>query len=87
MQQQTLNKKGMESCAYLDPQMAMRIQIHLSQKNVVAYFVKVIKQLGNPINFYQVRLFWYCDSSRPIDSKTSHQLSRDWSDVISVLDE
>jgi hypothetical protein len=29
----------------------------------------------------------YCDSSRPIDSKTGDWLTRDWSDVISVLDE
>jgi hypothetical protein len=66
MQQQTLNKKGKESPAYLDPQMAMRTQIHLHRKDVVAYFVKVMKHykdkemlvipfnMGNPINFYQV---------------------------------
>jgi hypothetical protein len=39
----TLNKKGKESPAYLDPQMATRTQIHLSQKDIVAYFVKVMK--------------------------------------------
>jgi hypothetical protein len=66
MQQQTLNKKGKESPAYLDPQMAMRTQIHLRRKDVVAYFVKAMKHykdkemlvipfnMGNPINFYQV---------------------------------
>jgi hypothetical protein len=66
MQQVTLNKKGNETPAYLDPQMAMRTQIHLSRKEVVAYFVKAIKHYkdkemlvvpfntDNPINFYQV---------------------------------
>jgi hypothetical protein len=46
--------------------MVMRTQIHLSQKEVVAYFIKAIKyykdkemlvvpfNMGNPINFYQV---------------------------------
>jgi hypothetical protein len=43
MQQQTLHKKGKESPAYIDPQMATRTQIHLSQKEVVAYFVKSMK--------------------------------------------
>jgi hypothetical protein len=43
MQQQTLNRKGKESLAYLDPQMVTRTQIHLSQKDVVAYFVKAMK--------------------------------------------
>jgi hypothetical protein len=43
MQQQTLNKKGEESPAYLDPQMVMRTNVHLSQKHIVAYFVKAMK--------------------------------------------
>jgi hypothetical protein len=43
MQQQTHNKKGNESLSYLDLQMAMRIQFHLSRKEVVAYFVNAIK--------------------------------------------
>jgi hypothetical protein len=30
MQQQTLHKKGKKSPAILDPQMAMRINVHLS---------------------------------------------------------
>jgi hypothetical protein len=30
---------------------------------------------------------WYYDSSMSIDSRTGDQLTRDWSDVISVLDE
>jgi hypothetical protein len=42
MQQQTHHKKGKESPAYLDPQMVMRTHIHLSQKDVVAYFVKAM---------------------------------------------
>jgi hypothetical protein len=43
MQQQTRNKKGKWSPAYLDPQMAMRTQINLCRKEVVAYFVKAMK--------------------------------------------
>jgi hypothetical protein len=42
MQQQTHNKKGKESPAYLDPQMVMRTHIHLSQKDVVQYLVKAM---------------------------------------------
>jgi hypothetical protein len=37
-----LIKKEKESPAYLDPQMAMRTNVHLNRKDV-AYFVKAIK--------------------------------------------
>jgi hypothetical protein len=43
MQQQNLHKKGNESPAYLDLQMAMRTSIHLHQPDVVAYFVKAMR--------------------------------------------
>jgi hypothetical protein len=43
MQQQTLSKKRKESLTYLDLQMVMRIQIHLSRKDIVANFVKAMK--------------------------------------------
>jgi hypothetical protein len=43
MQQQTHNKKGKESPTYLDLQMVMRTNVHLSQKDVVVYFVKAMK--------------------------------------------
>jgi hypothetical protein len=103
MQQQTLNKKEKESPAYLDPQMAMRTSIHLHRPNIIAYFVKAIRHykdkemlvvpfntgnhwvtLSISITYDQV---WYCDSSRPTDSRTDDRLTCDWSDVISVLDE
>jgi hypothetical protein len=42
MQQETLHKKGKESPAFLDPQMAMRTNVMLAQKDVVAYFVKAM---------------------------------------------
>jgi hypothetical protein len=103
MQQQTLNKKRKESPIYLDPQMAMRTQIHLSRTYVVTYFVKLMKHYKDkemlviPFNMgnHWVTLListkydqiCYCDFSRPIDSKIGDQLTRDWSDVISVLDE
>jgi hypothetical protein len=38
MQQQTINKKEGESPAYLDAQMVMRTNVHLNQKDIVAYF-------------------------------------------------
>jgi hypothetical protein len=43
MQQQTLQKKGNESPAYLDPQMMTRTNVHLNQADVVAYFVKAMR--------------------------------------------
>jgi hypothetical protein len=83
MQQQTLNKKGKDSSAYLDPQMAMSTHIHLGRKDVVAYFVKAMKHCKDeetlvvPFNMgnHWVTLsistkydqVWYCDSSRMID--------------------
>jgi hypothetical protein len=103
MQQQTLNKKGKDSPVYLDPQMAMRNQIHLSRIDVVAYFVKAMKHYKDKemlvISFNMTNHWvtlsistkynqvWYCDSSRLIDLKTSDRLIHDWSDVISFLDE
>jgi hypothetical protein len=88
MQQQTLNKKVKESPAYLDPQMTMRTQIYLAQKDIVAYFLKSMShykdkemlvvsfKMGN----YWITLsisttyhqVWYYDSSRLIDSKMSN---------------
>jgi hypothetical protein len=43
MQQQSHNKKGKKSHAYLDSQITMRTNAHLSRKYVVAYFVKAMK--------------------------------------------
>jgi hypothetical protein len=43
MQQQTINKKGKESPAYLDPQLVMRTQVHQNRKELVAYFVKAMR--------------------------------------------
>jgi hypothetical protein len=67
MQQQTLHKTGKESPAYLDPQIMMRTNLHMSRQEIVAYFAKVMRHykdkemlvilfnMGNHINFYQVR--------------------------------
>jgi hypothetical protein len=103
MQQQTLNTKGKENPTYLDSQMAMRTQIHLSRKDIVAYFVKAIKHCkdkkmlvvlfntGNHLITLSISTkydqVWYCDSLRPIDSRTGDRLTCDWSDVIFILDE
>jgi hypothetical protein len=83
MQQLTLNKKGKESPTYLNPQMATRTQISLSQKEVVAYFVKAMKHykdnemlvvlfnMGNHVVTQSICTkydqIWYCNSLRPID--------------------
>jgi hypothetical protein len=102
MREQTLHKKGKESPTYLDPQMARTTQIHLNQIDIVSYFVKAMRHYKDeemlvvPFNtsnhwitlsistkYNQVL---YCDSSRPIGSRTSDRLTRDWSDVINILD-
>jgi hypothetical protein len=83
--------------------MAMRTQIHLNQKEFIAYFVKAMKHYKDkemlviPFNTrnHWVSLsistkydqVWYYDSSRLIDSKTGDRLTCDWSGVISILDE
>jgi hypothetical protein len=83
MQQQTLNKKGNVSPAFLDPQMAMRTNVHLAPKGIVSYFVKAMSHykdnemlvvpfnIGNHWVLLSVSTkydqVWYCDSSRPID--------------------
>jgi hypothetical protein len=103
MQQQTLKKKGKVSPAYFDSQMATRTHINLGRKDVIAYFVKAMnhykdkEMLVIPFNTGNHRVLlsisttydqvWYCDSSRPIDSKTGDRLTRDFSDVMSILDE
>jgi hypothetical protein len=42
MQQQALYKNGIESPAFLNPQMMTRTNITLLQKEVVAYFIKAM---------------------------------------------
>jgi hypothetical protein len=98
----TLNKKEKKSHVYLDLQMATRTQIHLSRKDVVSYFVKVMKHYkdkemlvvpfntGNHWVILSISTNYdqvcYRDSSRLIGSKTDDRLTRDWSDGISFLD-
>jgi hypothetical protein len=93
MQQQTLNKKGKEYPVYLDPQMATRTSIHLRRPHVVAYFVKAMRpykdkemivvpfNMGNHWVILSISTMydqvWYCDSSRPIDSRISDRFTRD----------
>jgi hypothetical protein len=75
----------------------------LAQKDVVAYFVKAMchyrdKEIlvvpfnaGNHCLLLSVSTtydqVWYCDFSRLIDSKTGDRLTRDYIDIMSVLDE
>jgi hypothetical protein len=74
-----------------------------SRKDVVGYFVKAMRHysdkeilivpfntdnrwvtLAISIKYDQV---WYCDSAKPIDSITDKRLTRDWTDIMTVLDE
>jgi hypothetical protein len=103
MQQQTRHKKEKKSPGFLNPQMMTRTQILLSRNEVVKYMVQAMchysdkEMLVVPFNMGNHWLLlsisttydqvWYFDSSMPIDPKTSNRLTRDYSDVMSVLDE
>jgi hypothetical protein len=103
MQQQTHHKKGKESPAYFDSQMATRSNLYINQIEVVAYFLKAMthykdkEMLVVPFNTgnHWVTLsistkcdqVWYCDYSMPIDAITGDRLTRDWNDAISILNE
>jgi ABC-type bacteriocin/lantibiotic exporter with double-glycine peptidase domain len=73
-----------------------------SRKDVVGYFVKAMRHysdkeilvilfntgnhwviLAISTKYHQV---WYCDCARPTDSITDKQLTRDWTDIMAVLD-
>jgi hypothetical protein len=74
-----------------------------SRKDVVAYFVKAMRHYSDkeilvvPFNIgnHWVTLeistkydqVWYCDSIRPTNSITGERLTRDWTDIMVVLDE
>jgi hypothetical protein len=81
----------------------MNLQTASSRQEVVQYFVKTIRHYKNkemlvvPFNtgnhwvtlsistkYNQV---WYCDSSRPTDLITGDQLTRDWTDIMAILNE
>jgi hypothetical protein len=103
MQQQTLHKTGNESPSYLDLQIAMRTNLYTSREEVVAYFAKAMRHYRDkemlvvPFNTgnhwvtlsisMKYDLVWYCDSSRPTDLITGEQLTRDWADVMAILNE
>jgi hypothetical protein len=83
MQQQTLHKIGKECHAYVDPQIAMRTNLHMSQQEVVAYFAKAMRyyrdkemlvvsfNTGNHWETLSISTKYdqvcYCDSSRSTD--------------------
>jgi hypothetical protein len=83
--------------------MVTRINVHLNRTEVVAYFVKamthykdkemlvVLFNTGNHCVTLSISTtydqVWYCDFSRPTYPITGDQLTRDWNDVISVLNE
>jgi hypothetical protein len=94
---------GTESLAYLNLQIAMRTNLNSSQQEVVAYFVKAMRHYRdkemlvvpfNPTNHWvtlsistKYDQVLYSDSSRLTDPITSDQLTHDWTDVITILDE
>jgi hypothetical protein len=83
--------------------MATRTKLRLNRLDIVKYFVKAMRHYKDkemlviPFNTgnHWVTLsistkydqVWYCDSSRLTDSRTGDRLTRDWSDIIFVLDE
>jgi hypothetical protein len=72
-----------ESLTYLDPQIVMRTNLHISRDKVVAYFAKAMRHyrdkemlviLLNTGNHWvtlsistKYDQVWFCDSSRPTD--------------------
>ena len=74
-----------------------------SRKDVVTYFIKVMRHYSDkeilvvPFNTgnHWVTLaistkydqVWYCDSAKSTDSITGERLTRDWTDIMAVLDE
>jgi hypothetical protein len=74
-----------------------------SQKDFGAYFVKAMRHYSDkeilviPFNTgnHWVTLaistkydqVWYCDFARSTDSVTGERLTRDWTDIMTVLDE
>jgi hypothetical protein len=74
-----------------------------SQKDVVAYFVKAMRHYSDkeilvvPFNtgnhwvtlaiFTKYDQVWHCDSAKLTDSITGERLTRDWTDIMVVLDE
>jgi hypothetical protein len=74
-----------------------------SRHDVVGYFIKAMRHYSDkeilvvPFNTgkHWVTLaistkydqVWYCDSARPTDSITDERLTRDWTDIMAILDE
>jgi hypothetical protein len=72
-----------------------------SRKDVVGYFVKAMRHYSDkeilviPFNMgnHWVTLaistkydqVWYCDSARPTYSITDERLTRDWTDIMAIL--
>jgi hypothetical protein len=73
--------------------MRTNLQTSSRQQEVVAYFAKAVKYYRDKellvvsLNTTMYDKVWYCDSSRPTDLITSDCLTRDWIDVMVVLNE
>jgi uncharacterized protein involved in tolerance to divalent cations len=81
----------------------MNLQTASSRQEVVQYFVKAMRQYRNkeilvvPFNMgnHWVTLsisikydqVWYCHPSRPTDPITGGRLTRDWTDIMVILNE
>jgi hypothetical protein len=103
MQQKIHHRKGKESTAFLEPQMMMRTQLLPDRESVVKYIVQAMchynekEMLGILFNTGNHWLFlnisatynqvWHCDSVRPTDPHTGEGVTRDYTDVMPILDE
>jgi hypothetical protein len=83
--------------------MMTRTNLYMNRQDVVVYFLKamrhykdkeilvVLVNMGNHWVTLSISTkydqLWYFDSSRPTDPIIGDRLTRDWNDVISVLNE
>ena len=103
MQKETRHRRGKESPAYLDPQMMSKSLILSDRLAVNRYLVRAMRHYSdkeylmisyNPgghwllINIStKYDRVWYFDSNKPRDPDTGERLTRDYSDVMSIIDE
>jgi hypothetical protein len=82
--------------------MRTNLLVASSRKDVRAYFVRAMRHYSDkeilviPFNmgnhwvtlaiFTKYNQVWYCDSTRPTGSITDERPTRDWADIMTVLD-
>ena len=103
MQKETNHQKGKESPTYLDPQMMSRSLILSDRQAVIRYLVRAMRHYSDkeylmiPYNpgghWLLINIstkhdhVWYFDSNRPRDPDTGERLTRDYSDIMPIIDE